>query len=52
MIHKMYKILSSQKHKKKTHIDIGKYRLSAIAEKFILDIGIGQNFHIGASLVF
>ena len=44
MIHKMYKILSSQKHKKKTHIDIGKYRLSAIAEKFISDIGYRPKF--------
>ena len=41
----------SQKQKKQTYIDIGKYWLSAITAKLILDIGIGQNFHIGASLL-
>ena len=33
-----------------TNIDIGKYRLSAVTAILISDIGIGQNFHIGASL--
>lgn len=42
----MYKLLSSQKPFLKTHIDIGKYRSSAITEKLISDIDIGQNFHI------
>ena len=33
-----------------TNIDIGKYRLSGVTAILISDIGIGQNFHIGASL--
>ena len=32
-----------------TNIDIGKYRLSAVTAILISDIG--QNFHIGASLL-
>ena len=35
-----------------TNIDIGKYRLSAVTAILISDIGIGQNFHIGASLMY
>ena len=34
-----------------TNIDVGKYRLSAVTAILISDIGIGQNFHIGASLI-
>jgi hypothetical protein len=35
-----------------SNIDIGKYRLlSAVTAILISDIGIGQNFHIGASLI-
>ena len=33
-----------------TNIGIGEYRLSAITFILTLVIGIGQNFHIGASL--
>ncbi len=38
-------------YSKYIYIGIGKYRLSALTAILISDIGISQNFHIGASLI-
>ena len=51
MIFSLFKMFSSQKLFSLTYIDVGKYWLSTIMAILISDIGIDQNFQIGASLV-